>query len=64
MSELKRCFLALGFTSVPDNPMAVIEKASAMMEKHKDSTETDRLARQAIRENRDMCLDYMEEEAK
>lgn len=64
MSELKRYFSALGFTSMPDNPMAVIEKAAAMMTQHKDSTETDRLARQAIRENRDLCLEYMEEKAR
>lgn len=64
MSELKRYFAALGFTSMPDSTTEVIERASAMMEKHKDSTETDRLARQAIRENRSLCLEYMEEKAR
>lgn len=61
MSEIKRCFQALGFDRVPDNPMDVIQRASDLMEDHKDSTETDRLARQTIAENRDMCLEAMEE---
>ena len=60
MSEIKRCFTALGFDKVPGNPMEVIERASELMDQHKDSTETDRLARQTIRENRDMCLETME----
>lgn len=59
---MKRCFSQLGFTEMPKNPMEVIERAAELMEGHKDSTETDRLARQAIRENRDMCLEAMEME--
>lgn len=61
MSEIKRCFTALGFDEVPSNPMEVIERASELMDQHKDSTETDRLARQTIKENRNMCLEAMEE---
>lgn len=62
MSEIKRCFQQLGFSEVPQNPMAVIERATELMDNHKDSTETDRLARQTITENRDLCLEAMEQE--
>lgn len=62
MGEIKRCFAALGFSEIPTNPMDVIARADEMLQMHKDSTETDRLARQTIKENRDMCLAAMEEE--
>lgn len=62
MSEIKRCFRALGFAAIPTNPMDVIARADEMLQMHKDSTATDRLARQTIKENRDMCLEAMEEE--
>ena len=60
MSELKRCFKALGFTVMPKTVEEVEAAFSAAMEKHKDSTETDRLARQTLRENRDMCVAVLE----
>lgn len=56
MNELKRCFAALGFDSVPESPMAVIERAAELMEQRRGGTESDKLARRVIRENRDMCL--------
>lgn len=56
MNELKRCFMALGFTAMPGTAEEIETAFSAALEKHKDSTETDRLARQTLRENRDMCI--------
>ena len=61
MSELKRCFTALGFTEMPATEQEVIDRCGALMEKHKDFTESDRMARQLLRENRDMCLAAMKE---
>ncbi len=62
MSEIKRCFAALGFKEIPDNPMAVIERAADLIAARKGETESDKLARQTIIENRDMCLEIMEEQ--
>ena len=56
MSELKKCFAALGFSEKPATEQEVIDRCGELMEKHKDSTESDRLARQLLCENRDMCL--------
>ena len=56
MSELKKCFAALGFADMPATEQEVIDRYGELMEKHKDSTESDRLARKLLRENRDMCL--------
>lgn len=61
MSEIKRCFAALGFSEIPATEQEVVDRAGEMLAMHKDSTETDRLARQTIAENRDMCLEAMEE---
>lgn len=63
MSDLKRCFKALGFTVMPETVEEVETAFSAALEKHKDSTETDRLARQTLRENRDMCIAALKEGA-
>lgn len=60
MSDLKRCFKALGFTAMPGTAEEIETAFSAALEKHKDSTETDRLARQTLRENRDLCLAELE----
>ena len=60
MSEIKRCFAALGFSEVPENPMEIIERAEDLIAARKGETESDKLARQTIAENRDMCLEYME----
>lgn len=59
MSELKKCFAALGFAELPATEQEIIDRCGVLMEKHKDSTESDRLARQLLRENRDMCLAEM-----
>ena len=56
MSKLKKCFAALGFTEKPATEQEVIDRCGELMEQHRDSTESDRLARQLLRENRDMCL--------
>lgn len=56
MSNIKKCFKSLGFTEAPTTEQEVEARFGAEMEKHKDSTESDRLARQTLRENRDMCL--------
>lgn len=55
MSELKNCFTALGFNELPDCEASVTNRYRALMEKHKDSTETDRTARQLLRENYELC---------
>lgn len=55
MSELKNCFKALGFTEMPTDPATVARRCDVLMEQHKDSTETDRLARELLRQNRDLC---------
>lgn len=60
MEELKSCFKALGFTEMPADPATVARRCGVLMEQHKDSTETDRLARQALRENRDLCFAELE----
>ncbi len=60
MSELKNCFKALGFTEMPKDAATVARRCGVLMEQHKDSTETDRLARQTLRENRDLCLAELE----
>lgn len=59
MGELKKCFAALGFTETPKTEQEVEARFSARMEQFKDSTESARLARQLLRENRDMCLDEL-----
>ena len=56
MSELEKCFTGLGFTEPPATEQEVIDRCGELMEKFKDSTESDRLAQQMLRENRDMCL--------
>ena len=63
MSELKRCFKALGFTVMPGTVAEIETAFSTALEKHKDSTETDRLVRQTLRENRDMCIAALKEGA-
>lgn len=59
MNKLRKCFAALGFTELPATEQEIIDRCGELMEKHKDSTESDRLARQLLRENRDMCLAEM-----
>lgn len=59
MSKLKRCFAALGFTETPATEQEVEARYGALLAEHKGSTETDRLARQLLQENRDMCLAAM-----
>lgn len=56
MSELKKCFAALGFTELPATEQEVEEQYARRMENYKDSTESHRLTRQLLRENRDQCL--------
>lgn len=55
MSELKPCFKALEFKEMPFDEDSVTHRYRALMEKHKDSTETDRIARQTLRVNYEMC---------
>lgn len=59
MIQLKKCFAALDFEELPETEQEVVDRCNAKMEKHKDSTESDRLARQLLRENRDMCIAEM-----
>lgn len=56
MEKIKRCFEALGFETVPETAEEVEAHYRSKLEEHKDSTETDRLARQILAENRDACL--------
>ena len=60
MKELKDCFRALGFTEMPKDAATVARRCGVSMEQRKDSTETDRMARKLLRENRDLCLAEMQ----
>lgn len=59
MSNIRNCLAALDFEEMPETEQEVVDRCNAKMEKHKDSTESDRLARQLLRENRDMCIAEM-----
>lgn len=61
MSELKSCFKALGFTKMPEDAATVVRRCGVLMEQHKDSTESDRLARHLLREILDLCRAQPEE---
>lgn len=60
MSEIQRCFQALGFDRIPENAMELEERYSELIGRRRSGTESDRLARQLLRENYEMCLDIME----
>ena len=59
MSQLKNCFKALGFTELPTaaEVTAAYEELSA---KIRSNTESDRLSKQLLQENRDKCLAELE----
>lgn len=59
MAELKKCFESLGFTEAPETEQEVEERFSAKLEQFKDSTESHRLARQILRESRELCLEEL-----
>jgi len=60
MSEIPRCFQALGFDKMPENVMEVEERYNELLGRRRSGTESDRLARQLLRENYEMCIEAMD----
>ena len=60
MSEIPRCFQALGFETKPETVMDVEARYNELVKRRGSGTESDRLARQLLEENYDMCLEYFE----
>lgn len=53
---MKRCFTALGFTTEPKTEAEVLERYEELRAERNGATETDRLARQVLLENCELCL--------
>lgn len=62
MSELKPCFTALGFSELPPDQITVIKRCGVLLEQVKGDTESDRLKRFLLIENRKLCLRELESE--
>lgn len=61
MSELKACFRALGFDSVPTE-RELRERYTTLNTKVRSETESDNLARRLLRENYEMCREELAHE--